>query len=266
MQPITRPQAIITGASSGIGAHFATTLAKKGFSITIISRSKARLERIASDIRKRGGKVMTLEADLSTAKGVQKVQEHLQETKNLAMLINNAGFGMGDELLKQDDNYTKNMLALHNDATTILSKTALALMKEAGRGSIINVSSVASYFPLPNSATYSASKSYIRLFSEALSIEAKKYGVKVQALCPGYTKTAFFDNNQKGGKASKPVKGAKAMSAQAVVDASLKALRKNRVICIPGNYNKLLVRLSAMLPRRILRKAVESMSKGDTVN
>lgn len=246
-----RPIALVTGASSGIGKAFSLTLANKGFELILVSRSKPRLERVAAAIRTDGGAAHTVAADLSTEEGIAAIEELIARTPRLRLLINNAGFGMGEELAEQDKQYTKQMVRLHVEATTRLTMAALHPFKQARRGSIINVSSVAGFFPMPGSATYAASKSYITIFSESVAMEAQTYGVRVQALCPGFTKTGFFDTPSKANKHTKEDKRLPWMQPAAVVKASLEALKERQVVCIPGVRNRQAKRIGRLIPKRL---------------
>lgn len=252
----SRPLALITGASSGIGACFARKLAARGFDLALAARRKDRLDELASELRA-GGAVQAeiLTADLTTDRDLHLVEEYIENAGNLELLVNNAGFGtLGcfheAELWGQDQMYR-----LHVLATARLTHAALRGMVSRRRGGVINVSSVAGFWPTPFNVSYCSSKAWIKDFTESLYLELKALGspVRVQALCPGFTYTEFHDVM---GVDRKRIPEGFWMSVDEVVDASLRGLEEDRLFVVPGWRYRVVVALSKVLPRPLRHAAV----------
>lgn len=233
LPPIGR--ALITGASSGIGEVFARRLAAGGFDLALVARREERLEALAAELAAAHGiQADVVAADLSDDGGVQKVTRYIESHPDLTLLINNAGFGKRGKFAEADLEGQLDMIRVHIIATVTLARAALPGMIRRGGGAIINVSSVAAFFPAAGGATYSASKIYLNNFSEALNAELDGTGVKVQALCPGFTYSEFHDTPEYNDFDRKEIPGALWMSAEEVVDVSLAALATDKVIVVPG--------------------------------
>ncbi len=242
----------VTGASSGIGAAYARRLARDGFGLVLVARSKETLEEIAEEIRKESSVgVRVLPADLTQPPSLAEVEQALREDPDLELLVNNAGFGTAGtfhalDLEKEDSEVRLNVLA-----PTRLSHAALTNMVPRGRGAVINVSSVGGLAPAPFMSTYGATKAYLVSFTEGLSEELRGTGVKVQVLCPGFTRTEFQANaNVDAGR----VPAALWMTAEAVVDESLRALDRGTVFCVPGFKNRVYGWSLGVTPRGLLRR------------
>jgi short-subunit dehydrogenase len=233
LPPIGR--ALITGASSGIGEVFARRLAAGGFDLALVARREERLEALAAELAAAHGiQADVLAADLSDDEGVQKVTRYIESHPDLTLLVNNAGFGKRGKFAEADLEGQLDMIRVHIIATVTLARAALPGMIQRGGGAIINVSSVAAFFPAAGGATYSASKIYLNNFSEALNAELDGTGVKVQALCPGFTYSEFHDTPEYSDFDRKEIPGVLWMSAEEVVDDSLAALATHKVIVVPG--------------------------------
>ncbi|MBK8987057.1 MAG: SDR family oxidoreductase [Chloroflexi bacterium] len=234
--------ALITGASSGIGAAFARRLAQAGYNLVLVARREAKLAALADElIRDYAIAAEVLAADLSQMADVARVEQHIANL-DLAFLVNNAGFGTNrGSLLASDLDEQMNMLNLHVQATMRLCRAALPGMTAHGRGAIINVSSIAAFFPSPGDTNYAASKAYMNTFSQALQAEVAGQGIRVQALCPGFTHTEFHDTSAMTGFQKSRVPARMWMTAEQVVDESLRCLGRHQVICVPGRTNQLLV-------------------------
>jgi short-subunit dehydrogenase len=226
----TKPVALVTGASSGIGEVFARRLFARGFDLVLVARRKDRLERLASEL---GGAVV-LTADLSADADLRRVEQYIAEQPELELLVNNAGFGSSGRFWEAGLDVQDRMHRLHIIATLRLTHAALEVMLPRARGSIINVSSVAAFLHNPFSVSYGATKAWINSFTEALYVELRSVGspVRVQALCPGFTITEFHDVL---GIDRRLVPNSLWMTAESVVEASLRGLEKNRLIVIPGS-------------------------------
>lgn len=240
---------MVTGASSGIGAVFAERLAAQGYDLLLVARRKERLDELARDLaRKHGVQAEGFAADLSSDAGLRSVEERIAAAGNLTMLINNAGFGIRGLFQESDRDRQEEMHRLHIIATMRLTHAALEGMTARGRGTIVNVSSVAAFSQSPWNTTYSATKAWINSFTEALSVEVRTTGapIKVQALCPGFTVTEFHDVM---GVDRKIIPPAWWLTSEAVVEESLRGLARNKLIVIPGWRYRVYVALLAFIPR-----------------
>lgn len=227
--------AFITGASSGIGAEFARQLAAQQYDLILVARREERLRALAAELgRAHSIRVEVLVADLSNLADIERVAARISELETLELLINNAGFGVPARFAEAEAAKQLAMLEVHVVASTRLSRAALPGMIARGRGSIINVSSLAAFFPMPGSVTYCSTKAYLNTFSKALQAELRGTGVQVQALCPGFTYTEFHDTPEFANFSRSTLPKLFWMKAETVVAASLAAARRGRVICIPG--------------------------------
>ena len=253
----TSRTALITGASSGIGAAFARSLAAQGYNLVLVARREAQLKNLADELhRKFNIRARVFPADLSDPAQVKRLETLIAEAGDLEILINNAGFGVPGKFAEIQAERNVEMIQVHVVATVCLCRAALPGMISRGRGSIINVSSVAAFMATPRNATYSATKAYLNVFSEGLQNELKGTGVRVQALCPGLTHTEFHDRPGYEDYKTK-IPGFLWMSAEDVVRESLDALKKNRVICVPGFKNRLIV---AILRNRLGAFVVKALA------
>ncbi|MNM35450.1 3-oxoacyl-[acyl-carrier-protein] reductase FabG [compost metagenome] len=252
---------LITGASSGIGRVFAETLAARGAHLLLLARSGAVLDKLAKELAQRHGiRAHALISDLGQPGAAEAA--HAQACA-LGMppdvLINNAGFathgGFDNTLLRRQSAE----VAVNCTALMELTHCALPHMLAQGRGAIINVASTAALQPDPYMAVYGASKAFVLSFSEALWAENRQRGVRVLALCPGATETAFFDV-----VAAPEAAVGKRMAPQAVVDEALRALDRGRSSHVAGRQNRLLAWLPRLLPRQTVLGIVEGMLKPRT--
>jgi short-subunit dehydrogenase len=241
--------AMVTGASSGIGATFARRLARDGYGLILVARRGDRLEALAREI----GGAETIAADLTTEDGLARVEQRIEA--GLDLLVNNAGFGTKGKFYETPFAGQEAMHRLHVMATMRLTRAALATMIPRGRGGVINVSSVAAYGQSPGNVSYCATKAWMNSFTEGLDLELKSAGspVRVQALCPGFTTTEFHDTM---GMSRDGIPGWLWMRAEDVVDASLRGLERGKVFVVPGAIYKMIVRLETLVPRWIRSAAV----------
>lgn len=235
------PTALITGASSGIGAEFARQLAARGFDVLLVARRRDRLEALAQEVAAAHGvRAEAFPADLAHEPGVTQVVERIRNLENLAVLVNNAGFGTGGRLIHADLARQEEMVYLHVMATMRLTQAALPGMLARGRGAVINVSSVAAYIRMKGVANYSATKSYINVFSEGLHKELAGTGVVVQALAPGFTYSEFHDTPEYRRFDRNSFPAFMWMTASEVVRRSLAAVGNGEVVFIPGAVNRVI--------------------------
>lgn len=239
------PTALITGASSGIGATFARHLAARGYNLILVARREERLRALAAELELQHRiAAEVLVADLSAPAGLERVANRIAGLDSLDMLINNAGFGVPSRFAEVDVRKSLGMIHVHIIAPVRLTRAALPGMIAKGRGAIINVSSLAAFFPMRGNTTYCATKAYLNAFSLALDAELRGTGVQVQALCPGFTYTEFHDSPEYADFNRSQIPRPFWMSAEQVVTASLKALGNGRVILIPGLKNRLFALLA----------------------
>ncbi|MFN0092830.1 MAG: SDR family NAD(P)-dependent oxidoreductase [Acidimicrobiales bacterium] len=240
--------ALVTGASAGIGAAFARRLGAAGVPTVVVARRAERLAALAEE----HPSLEPLVADLAEPEGVGAVAARLADSaRPVELLVNNAGFGAAGRFAEQDPARHGELVAVNVAALTGLTRAALPAMLAAGRGWILQVSSVAGFQPAPGAAVYGASKAYVTSLAEALSVELAGTGVRISALCPGFTRTEFHQVSGAGWGARLP--GRLWMDADAVAAAGLRAAAAGRVIESPGAVYKVLAAGSSVLPRPLLR-------------
>lgn len=260
------PKAIITGASSGIGAEFARQLAAQQHDLILVARRREKLDALANQLNVRYGvQVSVYQADLSDPDQVAQLANHIADVSPLRMLVNNAGFGTKGTIWEADHGKQLAMIQLQVTTVYQLCRAAMANMVAAKRGgNIINVGSIAAYFRGSGAANYAGTKSYIHAFSEALQLEAEPHDIKIQALAPGYTYSEFHDSKEYQNFSREQVPKRLWDSAENVVKLSLAELNdpKAKVVFIPGRNNRLIVasRQSAIgrvvngVARRVMRR------------
>jgi uncharacterized protein len=236
------PTALITGATSGIGAAFARRLAADGYDLILLARDAERLERAAAEY----GKAETLVADLATEEGIRTGEE---AARRADLLINNAGFGHKGRFLAVPVEDELTMLRVHCEAVLRLTYAALLrrptgpAMRERGSGGVINVASVAAFF---TRGTYGASKAWVVSFSQAVARDVP--GVRIMALCPGFVHTEF---HARAGMNVSGIPEAFWLDADRVVAAAMKDFRRGAEISVPGTQYKTLVGLGKLIPRNL---------------
>jgi len=242
--------ALVTGASGGIGEEFARQLAAQGADLVLVARSEDALERLAKELHERNGvRCDVLAADLTTDAGVSAVAARLDD---IDLLVNNAGYGIAEHLADVDPAQVEGMIRLNVLALALLTRAALPGMIERRHGGIVNVSSVAGFAPSQTFATYNATKAFVTMFTEALSLEVKGTGVRVQALCPGLTRTGFQAVAGETGTDGTPE--FLWQEPAEVVRASLAGLERGAVLVTPGVHNKLFVAAAQVTPRGLTRR------------
>jgi uncharacterized protein len=237
-KPRMRPRALITGASSGIGAAFAERLARDGYDLVVVARRRERLEALAERLgREYRIDVIVFAADLLRADDLRNVEQWLIADDALALLVNNAGFGVYAPFSELDPDRAEDLIRLHTVAPVRLARAVLPGMIARGKGAIVNVSSMLAYSAgaqidasSPRRAILAAAKSFTNTFTEILHQELEGTGVQVQALCPAVVRTEFHEVTGSGISRLPPEH---VMEPEAVVRASLAALRQGDVICVP---------------------------------
>ena len=247
--------AIVTGASSGLGEAYTRLLASLGYDLVIVARRYDRLIPIAKEVEdKYGVSVTVLPGDLCSENDLSAIEQIVRGTSNLSVLINNAGFGTLGPFVDVDISKSLNMIALHVTASTRLVKAALPGMLAQREGIIINVASVAPFLPVAGNVIYNGTKSYLIAFSECLQLEVESAGIRVQALCPGFTRTGFHSVDEYKNVDFSTIPAFLWMPAEKVAAQSWQALGKKQVICIPGFINRLSCTLFGGLLRYLARK------------
>lgn len=248
-----KPVALVTGASSGIGAEFARALAARGDDLVVVARDTSRLDALAEQLEKESGvDVEVLSADLASKKGRAVVEARLESAEAAVdLLVNNAGMGTYGKFAELSGEGEEREIRLNVLALVQLSHAALGGMIERGRGGIINVSSLAGHQPTPLNATYGGTKAFVTSFSQALHEELRGTGVKVMVLCPGFTRTEF---QERAGLDSGAVPSFLWQMPEPVVSAALRAYDQGRAVCIPGALNQAGAAFSSALPAGITRR------------
>jgi short-subunit dehydrogenase len=255
MSSLSGPVALVTGASSGIGAAFAKRLAASGYDLVLVARREQRLVAAARELTSQYGvNVEVVVADLTDDDGIAKVVAHIEREPSLALLVNNAGFSGYGPFAEMSHEVLTGLIMIHVDATARLSRAAVPGMIARKSGAIINVSSLLSFSgtipagpPLPQRAMYSAAKAFMLTFSQALANELRDSGVVVQALTPGVVSTEFH-----GGRSTGPLIP---MSADDVVHAALADLGAGEAVCVPGLADSTLLEQIGIAQRAVLISA-----------
>ena len=259
--------ALITGASSGIGAAFAEELAKRQYNLILVARSEAKLQQLANQLQAQNKiQVEVLVQDLTLPTAASSVFDAVaQKGLVVDLLINNAGFGDYGDFSDRARQKQVEMIQLNIIALVELTHLFLAGMRQRKSGNIINVASIAGFQPMPYLSIYAATKAFVLSFSEAIWAENKDEGVRVLALCPGPTESDFFKVAEfPKSMASTTRKKSQLYPAQAVVLDALKALEKNQANLVTGGLaNQIIVNLSRFLPRESLVKIVAKQFRGN---
>lgn len=249
--------ALVTGASSGIGYELAKVLAKDGKNLVIVARSQDKLEELKTEIEnKYGTSVRVLPKDLSNPNAPQEIFSELEKDGvNVDVLVNNAGYGVYGMFSETDLREELAMIQVNAVSVIHLTKLFLKQMLENKSGWILNVASLCSFLSSPLESVYCASKSLVLHFSEALANELQGTGVTVTCLCPGLAKTEF---HKRAHMENTKVAKRKMMDAAAVAEAGYKALKKGKVVVIPGLIFKTAPLFARFAPRNLVTKVVRS--------
>lgn len=244
------PTALVTGPTAGLGAGYAETLARRGFDLVLVSRDESRLETMAVDLAARFGvQVETLAADLTSRAGIDRVAQRITESaRPIHTLVNNAGFGLRQSFLASDVEDEQRLLDLMVTAVMRLTHAALPSMVERGSGMVINVSSMAGWFP---GGTYSAAKSWVTVFSESLGIRLEGTGVRVIAVCPGFIRTEF---HERAGMDMSRTPDWMWLDVQSVVEQSFRDLARGRSVSVAGAHYPAFARVLQHGPRSFVRR------------
>jgi short-subunit dehydrogenase len=247
----TRALAVITGASAGIGKEFCEQLAARGYDLIVVARDAARLETLRQALEDRHRvSVDVFPADLTLDDDVSRLAGLIAGSTRLRLLVNNAGFGTRGSFADASPAQQEAMVRLHTLAPMRLAQAALPVLLRNASGGIVNVSSVASFLYSAGNVNYCATKAYLTTFSEGLAVELRGTGVRVQALCPGFTRSEFHQRMEVDAGS---LPAWMWMSAGRVVEISLRNLeRAGPVVCVPGMRYRLMVSLLRHMPRRLV--------------
>jgi short-subunit dehydrogenase len=248
--------AVVTGASSGIGAEFARQLARKGYALVLVARRQEKLDELAADLAARYGiETDVVAADLATPEGVAAVAKRLAEG-DVNMLVNNAGFGTLGDFSDLPPEREMEQIDLNVKALVSLTHAALGPMVQRGSGTVINVGSTGSFAPCPYMSTYTATKAFVLFFSESVHEEVRGKGVTVTCLCPGFVRTEFQGvAGEDWDKMATPGQ----LTPKRVVSAALKGAEAGRAVVVPGAMNGLIVQSGRFAPRFVVRKITKSI-------
>lgn len=257
---IVMPTALITGGSAGIGAAFARRLAAEGYGLVLVARNAERLDRVAGQLRERYRvPAEPLPADLASDPGTAAVEARLRSaTDPIDMLVNNAGFGLATEFWQGPLADADRQLQVNVRAVLRLTHAALSQMVPRRDGDVINVSSVAGFTVGGRGATYVASKAWVTAFSESLGLQLAGTGVRVSALCPGFTRTEF---HQRARMDMSRVPDRLWQDADEVVATGLRDHRRGRLVSIPGAEYKAVVAAYRMVPRPLLQRITNQVRR-----
>ena len=248
--------ALITGASAGIGREFARQLAPRVRSMILVARRDERLIELADQLQREHPKLIVhvRKVDLADLGQLRAFLESLDRDKlEVDLLINNAGLGDSGPFAESDFDRNREMTVVNVETLTSITRHLLPPMIAKHRGAILNVSSSAGFLPIPGSAVYAATKAYVTSFSEALRAEVRGTGVSVCALCPGPVVTEFQQVAKRGG--ARPNIGPKflVVTVEQVVREALAALEADRPLVVPGFAMKVLMLLVRLMPMPVLR-------------
>ncbi|WP_430445824.1 MAG: SDR family NAD(P)-dependent oxidoreductase [Pseudomonas piscis] len=225
-------KALITGASSGIGAVYAERLAARGFDLLLVARDEERLHVAANTLQaSHSVQVEVLQADLTSRSDLLEVERRLRNDRDISLLLNNAGVAADGPLAAANLDQMEQMIQLNVVALTRLAGAAAANFSAAGRGAIINIASVVALLPERFNATYSATKAYVLSLSQSLQAELKDTGVQVQAVLPGVTRTEIW---QRAGFDVSVIPAEMVMDAGEMVDAALSGFDQRELITLPS--------------------------------
>lgn len=248
------PTALITGATAGIGSAFSRHLAAAGYALVLVARDAERLNQSRATLLSFGAPtVETIVADLTVADQRAEVVGRLngQSGGPVDLLVNNAGIGLGKDFPAATDSEILGQLEINVTAPVLLAHAVLPGMLERGHGAILNVASIAGLVP-GRGTTYAGSKAFIVSFSEGLAMSLRGTGVRVQALCPGFVRTEFHE------RAAIDMSGMPAalyVDIDELVATSLRDLRRNKILSVPGRLYSSLAVAARLLPRGLVRAA-----------
>jgi short-subunit dehydrogenase len=232
--PSPQGTALVTGASSGLGAIYAERLARRGYGVILVARSRRLLEDLRSRLAELGSAAEVIVADLIDRKGLRQVEEVLRSTESLTMLVNGAGVRSTSSILKADVEQMETMIALNTLALVRLTYAAVPGFVARRRGTIVNIASLVALAPELLNGVYGGTKAFVLAFSQSLHHELAQRGVRVQAVLPGASPTEFWSLTGQPLAAPRPGERQGVMSVEDVVDAALSGLDLGEIVTIPA--------------------------------
>ncbi|MGI8618056.1 MAG: SDR family NAD(P)-dependent oxidoreductase [Gemmatimonadaceae bacterium] len=256
----TRPTALITGASAGIGAELAKVFAGHDYDVVLVARRRDALEALAGTLEGKHGITATVIVDdLGDPEAPERIFVAVRDARiDVDVLVNNAGFGLGGEFSETPIERETAMVQVNITSLMHLTKLFIAPMLRRRSGFVLNVASTAAFFPGPGMSVYYATKAFVLSFSQALAEELAKSGVVVSCLCPGPTETEFADVAQ---VSRAKLFDANVADAREVAEFGYRALMAGWRVAIPGARNKLLVQAQRFVPRRLVARAVKKLQE-----
>ena len=227
----TKGTALITGASTGIGAVYADRLAKRGYDLILVARNLDRLKEVAAKLASTGVKIETLQADLTDKGDLAKVEKRLADDKTITQLINNAGMAVAGNMLDGDIDKFEQMILLNVLAPTRVAKAAAVAFAARKTGTIINIASVLALVPEMFGGVYSGTKAFILNLTQSLRVELAPHGVTVQAVLPGATRTEIWE---RAGHDVNALPAEMVMDVDEMVDAAIKGFDLGEPVTIPS--------------------------------
>jgi short-subunit dehydrogenase len=228
----TKGVALITGASSGIGATYADRLARRGYDLLLAARDEGRLEVLAARLRAETGvQVEVLQTDLTDKAALARLEARLRTDDAISLLINNAGAGSFRTFVESDPDKLENLIDLNVIAVTRLANVAGAAFVKRGRGTIVNIGSVVGLLPEYRSVVYGATKAFVLYLTQAMNEEIGGAGVKLQAVLPGATRTEIWERS---GRKVEDLDPNRTMDVDELVDAALVGLDRGELVTIPS--------------------------------
>jgi uncharacterized protein len=251
-QPSVSNTALVTGASSGIGAAIAAELASRGYSLALVARREERLRSLATELASEHGvEAAVIACDLvDPAERDRLIDELRAGGRAVELLVNNAGFGHQADFARSPPERMVEMVRLNVEAVVDLTSRFLGPMVQKGRGGVINIASTAAFQPLPGSAVYAASKAFVLSFSEAIRTELRGSGVTVTAVCPGPVKTEFTEVAGVGGVEER-TPGAVWMTAEEIARHAVDGAERDRRVVVPGTLNRATALAGQHSPRAV---------------
>jgi short-subunit dehydrogenase len=250
----SKPLAVVTGASSGLGEVFARDLVQRGYSVLAVARREDRLKKLAGES---GGSVEPLVADLGTSAGLDAVVRRVSERGGADLLVNNAGFANYGKFLGSPVDREIAQIRLNIEAVVVLTSRLTPAMVKRGSGGVIFIASALGFGAVPFFASYGGTKAFILNFSQALAFELQGSGVKIHVVCPGPIKTECYAVS----KSQKTVASAPMATPEKIAKTALDSWAAGKVMAIPGAPNRILTFLPRILPRSTMRSIMASMMK-----
>ncbi|MEQ5833814.1 SDR family oxidoreductase [Marinobacter sp. NFXS9] len=249
---MSRRTALVTGASAGIGKGFAEKLASQGYDLVLVARRRERLEALGTDLQARFGVAVHIVAeDLGDSGAVDRILRAVDDAGlHVDFLVNNAGFAARTSLVDSDWSVLNQEIQVMVTALTELMVKLGRRMVKRGYGHIINVASLAAFAPSPAGMLYTGIKNYVVNVSESADMEFRQHGVRVTALCPGFTYTEFHDVQGTREQVSR-LPSILWQDVSAVVEEGYRAALAGKPVCVPGRFNKVIASVSGLLPESV---------------